>query len=203
MTIFEITVRLPASDRHHFGAKKEVTIYQQTALNDFFHSAHHSAQSCAEQQETTIVQSVIAKRAERLAESGASFSAHDALGLQSFPPVKPKRTLEDDLAMARKVLAGRSLELAGLDARLAPVWTAEESIKADLMESHCGGPTQGVNLSRRQERVSLFKRLDALALKWGKTKTERRFIHSEIRTLGRLVDNLARQIEKQRGKHER
>lgn len=204
MPNFEIVVRIPAQNRHQFGAKKEVVLYQEIASNDFFHSTHHSTQVCVEHNKTPIVQSVVAKRDERLVVTDAPFAA-DALGLQGcFTADQPKkRPLEDDLAMARKVLAGRSVELAELDARLAPVWTAEESIKATLTQTHEGGPTRGLNLSRRQERVSLFKRLDELALKWGKVKTERRFINSEIRTLGRLVDNLARQIEKQRGQHGR
>lgn len=178
-------------------------MYLDFALNRIVHSAHHSAQFCAEQQKTTIVQSVIAERAERLAESGASFSADDVLGLQSFPPVKGKRPLADDLAMARKTLAERSAELARLDGILAPVWSAEDAIKNSLVATHDGGLTLGLNLSRRNERTGLFKQLDAMALKWGKTKNERRFVNSEIRSLGRLVDSLSNQIEKQRGKHGR
>jgi hypothetical protein len=204
VTTFEITVRLPAENRHHVGAKKEVTIYHEFATDDFFHSSHHSSQLCDGHNKIPIVKSVVAKCDERAPASVAP-SVADAFGLQGCLSAgkAQKRTLEEELSMARDALASRSAELADLDDKLAPVWTAEQALKDSLSCTHERGPIPGLNLSRRQERVSLFKRLDEFAIKWGKTKTERRFVNSEIRSLSRLVDNLSRQIEKQRSKHGR
>lgn len=204
MAIFEITIRLPAEKWHRVGAKKEVTIYHEFATDDFFHSSHHSSQLCDEHNKIPIVKSVVANCDERAPASVAP-SVADAFGLQGYLSADKaqKRSLEDELSMARDALASRSAELADLDDKLAPVWTAEQAIKDSLIRTHEGGSVPGVNLRRRDKRVNLFKRLDDLAIKWGKTKTERRFVNSEIRSLGRLVDNLSRQVEKQRSKHGR
>lgn len=204
MTTFEISVLIPHPDRSYIGAKKEVIIYHKFASNDFFHSAHHSTHVCDEHNEIPIVQSVVAKCDERRSVTVAS-SVADALDIgRDFPVHRRKpRPLEDDLAMARKTLAERSAELARLDVMLAPVWADEDAVKKNLIATHKGGVTRGLNLVRRGERTVMFKQLDALARKWGKVKTERRFIDSEIRSLGRLVDNLSRQIQKQGSKHGR
>jgi len=185
-----ILIEVPHRNPHYFGPKKTVLFYGKVATDPFQSPSHSPSHFCDEHNKTPIVQSVVAKCDEPLVESDAR-SVADALDPRGvFRASSQKKDPLAELAMARKILAERSAELADLDAMLAPVRDAEEAIRGSITATHHGGSIRGLNLAHRGGRVPLFARLDALARQWGKTKSERRFVHSEIKGLRRMIENM-------------
>lgn len=108
----------------------------------------------------------------------------------------------DDLAAARAALAAKSVELAQLDAMLAPARDAEMAIRGRIVRTHCqdaNGLTT-LDMSRRGERVPLFAALDAITAEWGTRRSERSRLHGHVKSLERLVDHLAKQKTRETAK---
>lgn len=108
----------------------------------------------------------------------------------------PKKSLQEEIAEARDILAGKASDMAVLDAKLAPAREEERRIRDAILATHSrSGDVVILNLGRAGERSPLFDRLSAISREWGPVKAQRSRLNSQVRDLERQIERMQKQAE--------